>query len=66
MDIFNVTGLDLHVTWLVNVAINAAMYSLINFSKFFRPGHSYSNSSAIAFWKKFHPTQAFKINVLFV
>ena len=39
---------------------------LINFSKFFRPGHSYFNPAAITFWQKFHLTQAFKIYIRFV
>ena len=33
---------------------------LINFSKFFQPGHSYSNSPTITFCEKFHQTQDFK------
>ena len=39
---------------------------LINFSKIFQPGNSYSNPPAIKFWEKFHPTQAFKIYTHFV
>ena len=34
---------------------------LLNFSKFFQPGHSYSNSQAIKFWENFLPTLGFKI-----
>ena len=46
---------------------------IINFCKFFQPGHSYPTLThtilspwAIAFWEKFHPTQAFKIYTGFV